>query len=113
MWKTFDKKSIFHTRYKCLDIVKQEDDSFVTYAGMFNAQCEAFRLKELSSDMYKCLIFVQGLIAPKDKEIRLRILTIMEQDPNIALQKSNWRIKNIKNKSQIEEKSILRVQTVR
>ena len=86
--KIFHKRdSLFHTRYKCLNIVKQEDDDYVTYAGLVHAQSEAFKLKELSSNMFKCLIFVQSLTALKDKEIRSSILTIMKQDPNIALQK--------------------------
>ena len=76
----FNKRySLFHMQYKCLNIVKQEDDDFVTYASMVNAQCETFNLKELLSNMFNCLVFVQGLTAPKDKEIRSRILTIMEQ----------------------------------
>ena len=48
--KIFDK-SLFHTRYKYLSIVKQGEEDFVTYAGMVNAQCEPSKLKELSSDM--------------------------------------------------------------
>ena len=59
----------------------------VTHASLVNAQCGAFKLKELSSSTFKCLIFVQGLSAPKDKEIRSRILTITEKDLNIVLQK--------------------------
>ena len=67
--------------------------------------------------MFKCLIFVQGLTTPKDKEIRSRILTIMEQDPNITLQKVTeecQRLINIKkDNTRIEEKCISRVQTVK
>ena len=108
--------NLFHTQYKCLDIVKREEADFVTNAGMVNAQCEAFKLKELSGDIFKCLILVQGLTAPKDKEIRSRILTIMEQDPNIALQKVTeecQRLINIKNKTRFEKSIFFRVQTVR
>ena len=86
--KIFDKRdSLFHTRYKCLNIIKQEDDDFVTFAVWFNAQCEAFKLKELSRDMFKCLIFVQGLTGLKDNEIRSRIFTIMKQDPKYCATK--------------------------
>ena len=53
---------------------------------------------------------MQGLIAPKDKEIRSRILTIIEQDLNIAIQKVTeecQRLINIKtDNTQVEEKSI-------
>ena len=84
----FDKHdSLFHTRYKCLNIVKQENEDFVTYAGNVNSQYELFKLGDLSIDMFKCLIFVQRLTAVKDKDIRSRILTMIEQDPEIRLQK--------------------------
>ena len=36
--------------------------------------------------MFKCLIFVQGLTAPEDGEIRTRILSKLEQNPQISLQ---------------------------
>ena len=36
--------------------------------------------------MFKCLIFVQGLTAPEDGEIRTRILSKLEQNPEISLQ---------------------------
>ena len=34
--------SLFHTRYKCLNIIKEDDEDFVAYAGKVNAQCERF-----------------------------------------------------------------------
>ena len=52
--------------------------------GKFNSQCELFKIKEIEEDIFKCLIIVQGL---KDKEIRSRILSLMEQDTEIILQK--------------------------
>ena len=36
--------------------------------------------------MFKWLIFVQGLTAPEDGEIRIRILSKLEQNPKISLQ---------------------------
>ena len=32
--------------------------------------CERFKLNELPPDIFKCLIFVQGLTAPEDGEIK-------------------------------------------
>ena len=116
--KIFDKRyNLFHMQYKCLNIIKKVDDDFATYAGMVNAYCEAFKLKELSSDMFKCLISVQGLTALKYKEITSRILIFMGQDLNIALQKVTEECQQLinikKDNNQIEEKSISLVQTVR
>jgi len=116
--KIFDERdSLFHTRYKCLNIVKLENEDFVSYAGTVNSQCELFKINEISKDMFKCLIFVQGLTAPKDKDIRSRILTIMEQDPEITLQKVTeecQRLINVKrDNSHIEEKNISQVQRIK
>ena len=78
----FDEKdSLFHTWYKCLNIIKQENEDFVTYAGNVNFQFELFKFGNLSIDMFKCLIFIQGLTVMKDKDIRCRILTMIEKNP--------------------------------
>ena len=69
-----------------MNIIK-EDEDFVAYAGKVNAQCERFKLKDLKEDMFKCLIFVQGLTSNKDKVIWSKILTMLEQDMEITLQK--------------------------
>ena len=75
--------SLFHTRYKCLNIIKEDDEDFVAYPGKINAQCERFKLKDLKEDMFKCLI----LTSNKDKVIRSKILTMLKQDTEITLQK--------------------------
>ncbi len=38
--------------------------------------CERFQLNEITPDVFKCLIFIQGLISPSDT----RLLTKLEQD---------------------------------
>ena len=76
--------SLFYTKYECLNIIK-EDEDFVAYAGKINAECERFKLKDLKEDMFKCLIFVQGLTSNKDKVVRSKILTMLEQDMEITL----------------------------
>ena len=103
-----ERDSLFRMQYKCLNIIKQENEDFVSYAGMVSSQCERFKINKISKDMLKCLIFVQGLMALKDKDIHSRILTIMEQDPEITLQKVTeecQRLINVKHdKTHIEEK---------
>ena len=64
-----------------MNIIKEDNEDFVAYAGKVNALCERFKLKE---DMFKCLIFVQGLTSNKDKVIRSKILTMLEQDTEIT-----------------------------
>ncbi|GAB1605680.1 hypothetical protein Ahia01_000850300 [Argonauta hians] len=113
----FDKReSLFHTRYKCFNIVKQHCDDFVTYAGKVNEQCELFKLNELTPDMFKCLIFVQGLTSMLDKDVRSRVLSIIEQDAHVTLQKVTeecQRLVNLKrDNSEIEDK-LSNVNTIR
>ena len=114
----FDKRdSLFHSRYKCLNIQKSENEDYLEYACTVNCLCESFKLSEISADLFKCLIFVQGLTAPRDKDIRSRILTIMESDPNITLQKVTeecQRLINVKrDNTRIEEKNVWKVQRVK
>ena len=82
-----ERDNLFHTRYKCWNIIKEDDEDFVAYPRKINAQCEQFKLKDLKEDMFKCLIFVQGLTSNKDKVIRSKILTMLEQDMEKTLQK--------------------------
>lgn len=67
--------------------------------------------------MFKCLIFVQGLTSSKDKEIRSRILSIMNQDIEITLQKVTEECQKLLNLKQdntsIEEKNVDKIQRVK
>ena len=102
-----ERNSLFYTRYKGLNIIKQENEHFVSYAGTVNSQSELFKINEISKNMFKCLIFVQGLTAPKDKDIRSRISTIIEQDPEITLQNVTeecQRLINVNDNTRVEEK---------
>ena len=64
--------------------------------------------------MFKCL---QGLTAKKDKEIRSRILLVMEQDTEKNLQKVSeecQKLINIKcDNASIEEKNIVHIQKIK
>ena len=40
-------KMLERDRYKCLNIIKEDDEDFVAYAGKVNAHCERFKLKDL------------------------------------------------------------------
>ena len=75
------KTSLFHKRWKCLNLVRKEQD-FMTIAAVVNKHCDDFKLAELSADNFKCLIFVQGLVAAKDAEIRQRTLNKLQNEPN-------------------------------
>ena len=82
--KRFSKKIALYGRIK-----RKYEKIFGDYsifAGIVNRECERFELKELNHDMFKYLIFVQGLTAPENGENRGRILSKLEQNPKISLQ---------------------------
>ena len=41
----------------------------------------------MSADNFKCLIFAQGLVSAKDAKIRRRVLSKLENEPDLTLQK--------------------------
>ena len=101
---------------KGLNIIKDDED-FVAYAGKANAQCERFKLKDLKENMFKCLIFVVGLISNKERVIRSKILTMLEQDTEITLQKVSEECQKLINIRRdnicIEEKNVVRINKVK
>ena len=76
-----EKFSIQHKTAICLNLTKNSREDYSTVAGIVNRECEKFELKEFIPDMFKCLIFVQGLMAPEDDKIRTRILSKFKQNP--------------------------------
>ncbi|XP_062558020.1 uncharacterized protein K02A2.6-like [Armigeres subalbatus] len=71
--------STFHRRYQCLQTTKDEDEDFISYSCKVNKACVDFKLQELKEDQFKCLIFVCGLKSPKDSDIRMRLLSRMNE----------------------------------
>ncbi|XP_037959893.1 uncharacterized protein K02A2.6-like [Teleopsis dalmanni] len=72
--------SLFNTRFNCLQITKQPTQDFVTYASMVNKQCELFKLNDLTTDQFKCLIFIMGLKSPSEFELRTKMLNKLENE---------------------------------
>ena len=81
------KTSLFHKRWKCLNLTKRDSDDYLGFASVINKNCDDFKLSELSADNFKCVIFVQGLVSAKDAEIRRRVLSKLENEPDLTLQK--------------------------
>ena len=78
--------SLFNTRYNCLKLKKDDNEDFFAYAGKVNLQCENFQLKSLTEDQLKCFLFLAGLQSPNDADIHTRLLSMLEQDRDIAVQ---------------------------
>ena len=81
------KTSLFHKRWKCLDLTKRYSDDYSRLASVVNKNCDDFKLGELTADNFKCLILAQGLMSAKNAEIRRRVLSKLENEPDLTLQK--------------------------
>ena len=81
-----DRSCLFNIHWQCLNLVEGDDEDFVTYA-VVNRKGDKFTLHKLTPDLFKCLIFVQGLSSNKDAKIRPRILGKLEIDPKLTLRK--------------------------
>ena len=78
------KTSLFFKRWKCLNLTKRDNDDYLGFASVVNKNCDDFKLGELSADNFKCLIFAQGLVSAKDVEIRRRVLSKLENEPDLT-----------------------------
>lgn len=66
---------------------KNGEDDFAMYVAMINKHCNEFKLADLGADNFKCLVFAQGLTSGRDVEIKRCVLTKLENEPNLTLQK--------------------------
>ncbi|RTG83561.1 uncharacterized protein DC041_0006097 [Schistosoma bovis] len=78
--------SKFLIRHNCLQLTKEDDEGYTTYAGRVNLQAERFKLNVLTSDQIKCLLFISGLNFPVDADLRMKLLSCMEHDDEMTLQ---------------------------
>lgn len=79
--------SLWHKRWLCMNVSKSDDQDYLTYASIVNRHCDNFRLAEITVEEFKCLIFAQGLVSSKSAEIRRRVLSKLESEQNLTLQK--------------------------
>ena len=86
--KIFNRQiSLFNKRVKCLQLAKNDLDDYITYAGIVNRFCEGFELAKLDENTFKCLIFVCGLKSARDGDVRTRLLSKLETEPNLTVEK--------------------------
>ncbi|XP_062556975.1 uncharacterized protein K02A2.6-like [Armigeres subalbatus] len=81
------EQGLFHRRYLCLQTTKEDSDDFVSYSCKVNKACVDFKLRELSEEQFKCLIFVCGLKSSRDSDIRMRLITKLNETEDISLEK--------------------------
>ena len=79
--------TLFHKRWKCLNTIKDNQSNFLTFAASVNKLCNDFKLAVLTAEDSKCLIFAPGLASAEDVEVRWRVLTKLEKERGLTLQK--------------------------
>ncbi|XP_058448351.1 uncharacterized protein K02A2.6-like [Malaya genurostris] len=89
--------SIFHRRYQCLQIIKDDAEDFVSYSCKVNRACVDFKISDLSEEQFKSLIFVCGLKSSRDSDIRMRLITKLNDTSEISLEKVVEECKNLVN----------------
>ncbi|CAH8454507.1 unnamed protein product [Schistosoma margrebowiei] len=80
-----DNSSLFTAHYQCLKLIMNEGDDFLTHVGIVKRECERFRLKSLTEDQFKALILICSLQSQKVRDIRTRLLSRLDQDPQLNL----------------------------
>ncbi|XP_036327400.1 uncharacterized protein LOC118740007 [Rhagoletis pomonella] len=75
-----EKQSLFSTRYKCFQTVKNDLEDYTSYIARVNRQCEKFQPDKCSSYNLKCLIFASGLQSTKDALFRNEILKMLDEE---------------------------------
>ena len=87
------------------------------FASVISKNCDDFKLGELSADNFKRLIFAQDLMSAKDADIRSRVLSNLENEPDLTLQKlaeDCQRIVSVRKESNnIEESGVAYVREVK
>ena len=108
--------SLFRKRWKCLNMLKDDQKDYLTFAATVNKHCNNFML-DLSTDDFKCLIFAQGLVSPEDAEIRRRVLTKLENEQGLTLKKlaeDCQRVVSVKSDSKtIEESGVAHIKKIK
>lgn len=79
------------------EVVKQANDDCVTYDEIVNRECEKFKLEGLSTDQFKCLIFVSGLQSLSEAPIRMKLLSLIESKKEQIFPSSSMNAKGFRN----------------
>ncbi|XP_038106927.1 uncharacterized protein K02A2.6-like [Culex quinquefasciatus] len=89
--------SVFNRRFHCLQITKDDAKDFVSYSCRVNRACVDFKISELSEEQFKTLIFVCGLKSPRESDIRMRLITKLNERAEVTLEQVVEDCKNLVN----------------
>lgn len=79
------EESLFRKRYKALLVRRELDEEVSKFASRVNRFAEEFVVKTFGPEQLKCLLFVLGFDGVVDKEVRTRLLNLMEAKEAITL----------------------------
>ncbi|XP_053698732.1 uncharacterized protein K02A2.6-like [Sabethes cyaneus] len=90
-------ESMVSKRYRCLQTAKAPTEDYLSYACRVNKSCVQFELAKLSEEEFKSLMFVCGLKAESDAEIRTRLLSKIEERGDVTLEQLSTECQRLMN----------------
>lgn len=81
------RESVFRMRYNSMNIRKTDDSDGLTYFARINKAVEAIEFGNITVDQYKCMLFVKGLESPTDLDRRTVLLSLLEKDNKITMER--------------------------
>ncbi|CAJ0576494.1 unnamed protein product, partial [Mesorhabditis spiculigera] len=80
-----EKLSLFSRRFLAFRVAKEHDEDMRSYAARVNKLYEQGRVKEMKEDEEKCLLFVAGLSDQAHRDIRKKLIRILESKNDVKL----------------------------
>lgn len=73
------KETTFRSRFKCLRVAKVSSEDYFTYAGRINTLVQKIDYAKMSEDDFKCVLFIVGLNAVDESDVREKLLELVEK----------------------------------
>ncbi|XP_035900492.1 uncharacterized protein K02A2.6-like [Anopheles stephensi] len=111
-----DRESTVCKRFKCLQMVKESHEEYRAYACRVNKKVVEAKLAGIAEEEIKCLLYVCGLKGDADADIRVRLLSKMEDNVNITLDQlcgESQRLLNLRQDSKLISTASQEVRAVR
>ncbi|XP_049299513.1 uncharacterized protein LOC125772123 isoform X2 [Anopheles funestus] len=80
------QESKFSKRVKCLRLEKMPYEDYVTFACRVNKSFVEAEFAQMSEEAFRCLIFVCGLKDNQDADIRMRLISMIEEQTDVTLE---------------------------